>query len=87
MDIRNNELATFEQIPLLPAYAITIHKSQGMTLDGAIIKPNNIFGEGMAYVALSRVKDSNNLFTTSRLPLTKINANKTALDFVKKFIK
>ena len=48
--------ASITQIPLRLAYAITIHKSQGMTLDSAKINLQKAFSEGMGYVALSRVK-------------------------------
>jgi ATP-dependent DNA helicase PIF1 len=44
------------QIPLLPAWAITIHKSQGMTLEKAIINLDGAFARQMGYVALSRVR-------------------------------
>jgi ATP-dependent DNA helicase PIF1 len=53
--------AKFKQIPLLPAYALTIHKSQGMTLDSAVIDCKNIFACGQLYVALSRVRKLENL--------------------------
>jgi ATP-dependent DNA helicase PIF1 len=46
---------------LLPAYALTIHKSQGMTLDAAVIDCKNIFACGQLYVALSRVRNLENL--------------------------
>lgn len=44
------------QIPLLPAWALTIHKSQGMSLDRVHINLTNAFGSGMTYVALSRAR-------------------------------
>lgn len=53
--------ATLTQIPLRLAWAITVHKSQGMTLDGARIDLSRAFVEGMGYVALSRVKDMDSL--------------------------
>lgn len=56
--------ASITQIPLRLAWAITVHKSQGMTLDAARIDLRKAFVEGMGYVALSRVKNINNLYLT-----------------------
>ncbi|OYX43421.1 hypothetical protein B7Y94_01785 [Candidatus Saccharibacteria bacterium 32-49-12] len=54
--------ASISQIPLRLAWAITVHKSQGMTLDAAKIDLRRAFVEGMGYVALSRVRDIENLY-------------------------
>lgn len=56
--------ASISQIPLRLAWAITVHKSQGMTLDAARIDLRKAFVEGMGYVALSRVKNIDNLYLT-----------------------
>ena len=54
--------AAITQIPLRLAYAITVHKSQGMTLDAAEIDISRAFVAGLGYVGLSRVKSLDNLY-------------------------
>lgn len=72
-----------KQIPLILAWAITIHKSQGSTLELAEIDiGNGIFECGQSYVALSRVKDINGLYLTSFNP-SKIKINKKVHEFYK----
>ena len=55
--VMKNYFVYREQFPLILAYAVTIHKCQGLSLDCAIIDlSSKVFADGMAYVALSRVK-------------------------------
>lgn len=79
--------ASRTQFPLILAYAITAHKSQGMSLDLAVcdIGPS-IFSDGQAYVMLSRVRNLNGLYLTDFYPPS-IRANKTALKYSKKLQK
>ena len=54
-----------KQFPLILAYAVTIHKFQGLSLNSAIIDlSNKVFSPGMAYVALSRVHSLDGLYLT-----------------------
>ncbi len=70
----NKVKASLAQLPLRLAWAITIHKSQGMSLDHAEIDLTNTFTYGMGYVALSRVR------TLSGIRLLGFNPNALAVD-------
>ena len=55
-------LASVNQVPLRCAWGITIHKSQGMTLDAAVMDLRRTFAPGMGYVALSRVENLESIY-------------------------
>lgn len=70
-----------KQLPLIYAWAITIHKAQGVTLDNAYIDiGNDIFECGQSYVALSRVKSLDGLYLKN-FDFTKIKINKKVQEF------
>lgn len=62
LDAEGEPIASVTNYPLSLAYSTTIHKAQGMTLDGAIINLKSLWEPGQAYVALSRVKDPKSLY-------------------------
>jgi ATP-dependent DNA helicase PIF1 len=72
------------QVPLILAWAITIHKSQGITLERAEIDVgSDIFENGQTYVALSRVKSLEGLYLTS-FDVSKIKVSEKVINFYKK---
>ncbi len=75
-------IASIKQVPLILAWAITIHKSQGMTLDHVLCDLSQVFAEGQAYVALSRVRSLDGLYIKGFKPaLLKVNPKVRAFYF------
>ncbi|MDR1975670.1 MAG: AAA family ATPase [Campylobacteraceae bacterium] len=61
-EIKSKTLATLKQFPLKLAYAITIHKSQGMSIENLVCDIDNIFEKSQFYVAVSRAVSAKNLY-------------------------
>ena len=85
-EIRETIIGTFTQYPLKLAWAITIHKSQGLTFDRAVIDANAAFAHGQVYVALSRCRTLNGLILSSRINQRSIIGDSAISDFTKKTI-
>ena len=82
--IDKEELGTFSQFPLGLGWAVTIHKSQGMTLESAVIDlGSGAFSDGQTYVALSRCRSVDGMRLARNLNERDIRANKEALEFYK----
>ncbi len=67
-EISSKQIGRFKQYPLKAAWAITVHKSQGLTFDKAIIDVHAAFSPGQAYVALSRCRTLDGLVLSSPVP-------------------
>ena len=84
-NVAKQVLASFVQYPLRLAYAITIHKSQGMSLDDYICDVNDIFASGQLYVALSRARSAKGLFLEQNSTLNRLRSKIRPNDAVAQF--
>jgi len=81
--IKEEELGTFTQSPLRLAWAITVHKSQGLTFERVIADIGSAFASGQVYVALSRCTSFNGLVLKSRIDRSAIKTDPDVLRFAK----
>lgn len=82
--IEEEVMGTFSQYPLRLAWAITIHKSQGLTFDRAVIDAGTSFAAGQVYVALSRLTRLDGLVLKSKIPHHSIRTDFQVVDFMQR---
>ncbi len=80
-EIEEDVVGSFEQYPLKLAWAITIHKSQGLTFERAVIDAEAAFTHGQVYVALSRCKTLEGLVLSSPIAERGVGTDKAVLRF------
>jgi len=81
MEIEESIIGTFQQIPLRLAWAITIHKSQGLTFDNAIIDAQAAFAFGQVYVALSRCRTLDGMVLSRPLAASAVKTDPVIVRF------
>lgn len=81
--ISEERIGAFTQMPLRLAWAITIHKSQGLTFEKAIIDVQGAFAHGQTYVALSRCKSLEGLVLKSKIHSNQIVSDSNVVSFTK----
>ncbi len=79
--ITENKIGSYTQMPLRLAWSITIHKSQGLTFEKAIIDAQGAFAHGQTYVALSRCKSLEGLVLKSKIDSSQIISDANVLSF------
>jgi len=79
--IEEETIGVFKQYPLRLAWAITVHKSQGLTFEKAILDLSDTFSAGQVYVALSRLTSLKGLTLASPLPLSEFQTDEQIIKF------